>query len=99
MIVLNHINSSILKFLTSISEKIGEIQSAHLQRLSPELRKKNRVKTIRASLETEGNTLMEEEITAIIENKRVISPQKDILEVINAIKVYDKLPECNYPAN
>ena len=45
------INSSILKFLTSISEKIGEVQSAHLQRPSPELRKKNRVKTIRASLE------------------------------------------------
>ena len=87
------INSSILNLLTSISEKIGEVQAAHLQRPSPKLRKKNRVKTIRASLEIEGNRLTEEQITAIIENKRVIGSQKDILEVINAIKVYDILPE------
>ena len=39
----------------------------------------------------EGNTLSEEQVTAIIENKRVIGPAKDILEVKNAIEVYNKL--------
>jgi len=86
------ITSNILRLLTFISEQIGEVKAAQLQRPSPELRKKNRVKTIRASLEIEGNTLTEEQITAIIENKRVIGPKKDILEVLNAIKVYDQLP-------
>ncbi|MEA1972039.1 MAG: Fic family protein [Candidatus Cloacimonadota bacterium] len=81
--------------LTSISEKIGEVNATHLHKLPPELRKKNRVKTIKASLEIEGNTLSEEQITAIIENKRVVGPQKDIIEAANAIVVYDKLVDFN----
>lgn len=89
------INNVILKSLTSISEKIGEVNANHLNRPSPELRKRNRVKTIKASLEIEGNTLSEDQITAIIENKRVVGPRKDILEVINAIEVYEQLPKLN----
>jgi Fic family protein len=42
-------------------------------------------------LEIEGNTLSEEQITALLENKRVLAPKKDILEVQNAIKVYEQL--------
>jgi Fic family protein len=89
------INNTILKLLTSISEKIGEVNANYLNRPSPELRKRNRAKTIKASLEIEGNTLSEDQITAIIENKRVIGPKKDILEVINAVEVYEKLPQLN----
>ncbi|MEN0004762.1 MAG: Fic family protein [Bacteroidota bacterium] len=86
------INNTILKLLTAIAEKIGEVNAVHLHRPSPELRKRNRVKTIKASLEIEGNSLSEEQITAIIEHKRVMGPKKDILEVVNAIKVYEQLP-------
>ncbi|MBK8492963.1 MAG: Fic family protein [Saprospirales bacterium] len=89
------ITNSILRLIASISEKIGEVNAAHLHKPSPELRKRNRVKTIKASLEIEGNTLSEDQITAIIENKRVIGPKKDILEVMNAIEVYERLPEFN----
>lgn len=89
------ITNAILNSLTSISEKIGEVNAAHLNRPSPELRKLNRVKTIKASLEIEGNTLTVDQITAIIENKRVIGPKKDIMEVMNAIKVYDSLSDFN----
>ncbi|WP_242067665.1 Fic family protein [Cyclobacterium marinum] len=60
-----------------------------------ELRKKNRIKTIHSSLEIEGNTLTIEQITAIVENRRVIGPKKDILEVKNAIVVYDYLDNLN----
>lgn len=67
------------------------MRSAHLDKPSPELRKRNRVKTIKASLEIEGNSLSEDQITAIIEEKRVVGPRKDILEVVNAVKVYDNL--------
>jgi len=87
------ISNSILKLLTSISEKIGEVNANHLHKPSPDLRKKNRVKTIKASLEIEGNTLSEDQITAIIENKRIIAPKKDIIEVINAIDVYENLAQ------
>ena len=87
------LTNNILKSITAISEKIGEVNAAHLHKPSPELRKRNRIKTIKASLEIEGNTLSEEQITAIIENKRVLGPKKDIIEVVNAIAVYDALPD------
>lgn len=85
------ITTSILKLITSISEKIGQVNAVYLVKQSPQLRKQNRIKTIHSSLQIEGNTLTEEQITAIIENKRVLAPQKDITEVLNALKVYDKL--------
>jgi len=62
-----------------------------LDKPSPKLRKENRIKTIHSSLNIEGNTLTEEQITALIENKRIIGPEKDVNEVINAIKVYSQL--------
>ena len=85
------ITSTILKLITSISEKIGQVNATFLVKQSPQLRKQNRIKTIQSSLQIEGNTLTEDQVTTIIENKRVLAPQKDITEVINAIKVYDKI--------
>lgn len=81
--------------ISSVSEKIGEINSANIQKPPTELRKKNRIKTIHSSLLIEGNTLTEEQITAIVDNKRVAGSKKDILEVQNAIAVYDKINEFN----
>ena len=85
------ITGKILTLVASISERIGEVNSAHLSKPPTELRKRNRIKTIHSSLEIEGNTLTIEQITAIIENKRIVGPKKDILEVKNAINVYEYL--------
>ena len=85
------ITQTILFRTASISEKIGAIRSYFLEKPSPLLRKQNKIKTIHSSLKIEGNKLSREQITAIIENKRVIGPRKDIKEVINAVKVYDQL--------
>lgn len=85
------LNANILELISSISEMIGEVNANFLNKQSPTLRKQNKIKTIQSSLQIEGNTLSEEQITALIENKKVIGPQKDILEVLNAIKVYDEL--------
>ena len=63
------ITSEILKTVTSISEKIGVINANLLDKPSPQLRKQNRIKTIHNSLKIEGNTLTEEQITALLENK------------------------------
>ena len=93
---LYDITPRILKLITSISEKLGEVNANYLSKQSPQLRKQNRIKTIHSSLQIEGNTLTEEQITALIENKRVIGPEKDVLEVLNAIKVYEKLNEYRY---
>jgi Fic family protein len=90
------ITPSILKLISSISEKLGEVNAKYLSKQSPQLRKQNRIKTIHSSLQIEGNTLTEEQITALIENKRIVGPQKDVLEVLNAIKVYETLRENNF---
>lgn len=85
------ITAEILKYITSISEKIGEVNAKYLIKTNPTLRKKNQIKTIHSSLSIEGNTLTEEQITAILENKRVVGPEKDILEVLNALEVYKNI--------
>jgi Fic family protein len=89
------ITPEILKLITSISEKIGEVNANFLNRPSPKLRKQNRIKTIHSSLKIEGNTLTEEQITALLENKRVIGPKKDVVEVLNAIEIYENLEKYN----
>ena len=89
------ITDNILKLVVAISERLGEINATHLYKPPTELRKKNRIKTIQSSLEIEGNTLTEEQITALLDDKRVIAPQKDIIEVQNAIKVYEQLRMFN----
>ncbi len=85
------ITPKILKLVSSISEKIGEANANLLSKPLPHLRKQNKIKTIHSSLRIEGNTLTQEQVTALIENKRVIGPKKDVLEVLNAIKVYDSI--------
>lgn len=81
----------ILAKIASISEKIGEVKTAYLFHPPAELRRSNRIKIIQSSLEIEGNTMTEEQITALINNKQVLAPEKDILEVMNAISTYEKI--------
>lgn len=85
------ITPEIIKLIASVSEKLGQINAKFLDKPSPKLRKENRIKTIHSSLSIEGNTLSEEQITALIENKRIIGPEKDVNEVLNAIRVYNQL--------
>ena len=85
------ITGKILNLIASVSEKIGEVNAAHLNKPPTELRRKNRIKTIQSSLEIEGNTLTVEQITDLLDDKRILAPQKDILEVKNAIQVYNQL--------
>jgi Fic family protein len=85
------ITPEIITLVANISEKTGRINAVHLQKPPTELRKKNRIKTIQSSLAIEGNTLSLDQVTAILGDKRIKAPAKDILEVKNAIEVYDKL--------
>lgn len=83
------INTKIIQLVADISQKMGEVNGSMLVKQVPALRKRNRIRTIQASLAIEGNTLSIEQVTAIIENKRVLGPVKDIKEVNNAIEVYN----------
>lgn len=91
------ITSQILKLISEISVRLGEVNANYLNKQSPQLRKNNKIKTIHASLQIEGNTLTLDQVSALIDNKRVVGPQKDVKEVLNAINVYEQLSDfdCN----
>ena len=90
------ITAKAIQYIASISEKAGEVNAKFLVESSPKLRKQNRIRTIHSTLHIEGNTLSEQQITAILENKRVIGPPKDITEVLNAGQVYQQLDKFKY---
>jgi Fic family protein len=89
------ITSPILKLISEISMRLGEVNANYLNKQSPQLRRNNRIKTIHSSLQIEGNTLSLDQVSALIDNKRVIGPQRDVKEVLNAITVYDQLLTFN----
>ena len=82
------ITSRILQLIADITVKIGEVNANLLDKPPLKLRKQNKIRTIHNYLKIEGNILSEKQITALIDNKRIIGSEKDILEVLNAIKVY-----------
>lgn len=88
------ISPKIINRISSISEQIGRLDSQILN-LSPQLRKQNRIQTIQSTLAIEGNTLSVEQVTAIIEGKRVLGQQREIQEVQGAIRAYEALPDLN----
>ncbi|MGD9160276.1 MAG: Fic family protein [Desulfobacteraceae bacterium] len=85
------ITNKILSLYGQISEALGQCKSLLLVKPDARLRKQNRIKTIHSSLAIEGNTLDIEHVTALMDNSSVVGPKKDILEVKNAIKAYDRL--------
>ena len=85
------ITGNILALVSTISEKLGEVNAAYLTKPPTYLRKANRIKTIHSSLEIEGNTLSFDQVTAVFEDRKILGPKKDILEVKNAIRLYDNL--------
>lgn len=89
------ITAKIIELISRISEKIGEINSLENSPHHVELRKQNRIKTIHSSLAIESNSLSIEQITAIIEGKRVLGAPNEILEVKNAIQAYELLLSLN----
>lgn len=89
------ITSEILRAVAEIQSSLGELRASSIKKPSVKLRKENKIKTIHHSLAIEGNTLSEEQVTALLEKKRVLGPKKQILEVQNAIQIYETLESLN----
>ncbi len=83
--------SQIINLSTEIGKLLGIVDSTYLRKPETHLRRENKIKTIQSSLEIEGNTLSIDQVTAIFDNKKVMGPPKDILEVQNAISIYQDL--------
>ena len=88
------ITPRILDLVAQIGEAIGRLDATAIQS-DLRLRRINRIRAIQGSLAIEGNTLSEEEITAILEGRPVIAPPREVREARNALKAYDEFHNWN----
>ena len=82
------ITAKAINLISEISAQLERFSIAMEQGDSVQLRKINRMKTIHGTLAIEGNSLSEEQVTALIEGKHVIAPLREVQEVRNAILAY-----------
>ena len=89
------LNEEILSLTAEVSERVENMSASIGLDKSPKLRRENRIKTIQGTLAIESNTLSVEQVTAVIDGKRVLAPPKDIEEVKNAFEIYELLDTLN----
>ena len=75
--------------IAEISEQVGRITVLQEGAISPHLRRENRIRTIHSSLAIEHNSLSLEQVTAILDGKRVLGNPNEIKEVQNAYEAYE----------
>ena len=83
------INNSMLNKVVEISKAIGKLEFQVERNLK--LRKENRIKSIHSSLAIENNSLSVQQVTDIIDGKRVLGDPREIREVKNAYDVYEEI--------
>ena len=89
------ITNQILAYVSSISEKIGNISATHNLESKPHLRRNNRIRSIHSSLKIEANSLSLGQVRDIINGKIVLGKQKEIQEVKNDFDAYERIKEID----
>lgn len=89
------ITEEMLEWTSEIMESLGKLSNVSDLEKLPRLRRVNRIKSIQSSLAIENNTLSLEQVTDVIDGKRVLGPQDDILAVQNAFAAYKILPSLD----
>ncbi len=80
----------ITNLIVEIGELVGAITTHEVMNPNPVLRRESRIKTIHSSLAIEHNTLSLDQVTDVIDGKRVLGPPQDIHEVKNAYEAYER---------
>ncbi len=82
--------SKIIDLVQNISLILGSLSYNSFKTHSDiKLRKANSIKSIKSSLAIEGNSLSLEQVSDILNGHKIIAPKKDIIEIKNAISVYE----------
>lgn len=90
-----HTTPQIENLCMEIAEMVGALTPSSELSTNPRLHRELRVRTIRSSLTIEGNTLPEEAVTAIIDGKRILGPEREVREVLNAHRAYELMDELD----
>ena len=84
-----HMTDKMISLIAEISEQVGRITVLQEGTISPHLRRENRIRTIHSSLAIENNSLSLEQVTAILDGKRILGKPNEIKEVQNAYEAYE----------
>ena len=88
-------NTTVINLLAEICELVGRVEVTHRDIISIQLRRQNQIRSIHSSLQIEQNTLSLEQVTAILNGKRVLGPPHEIREVQNAAEAYALMQSLN----
>ncbi len=86
------ITPSILNLVAEITETVGRISAVSMPL---HLRKDNKIRSIHSSLAIENNSLSLEQVSAIVEGKKIVGLKKEIEEVKNAYACYELISKLN----
>lgn len=81
----------ITNLVIEIGEQVGAVAAYDSLQPNPTWRRENRIKSIHSSLAIEQNMLTLEQVSDIIDGKRVLGPPQDIREVRNAYEAYERI--------
>lgn len=90
-----HMTDRTVTLLAEISEQVGRITVLQEGTISPHLRRENRIRAIHSSLAIEHNSLSLDQVTAILDGKRVLGNPNEIKEVQNAYQAYEMMLRLN----
>lgn len=77
--------------ISRIDQSLGRLQGLSVTQPQPLLRKRNHVRSVQASAAIEGNALSVEQVTALLEGKRVLGRERDLREILNVNEAYEQL--------
>lgn len=89
------ITNKMLSYVSSISEKIGNINFQNNLQSKPHLRKNNKIRSVHSSLRIEANSLSLSQVRDVIDGHLVLGEKKEIQEVKNAYEAYEKVTSIN----
>jgi len=84
-----------MNLVIEIGELVGKISITNNLSSNPTLRRENRIRTIHSSLAIEQNTLTLEQVSDVMDGKRILGPPSEIREVKNAYEAYEYMQKLN----
>ena len=81
----------ITQLVAAIGETVGRFAATADVIITPRLRRENRIRSIQGSLAIEQNSLSLDQVTAVIQGRRVLGAPREIQEVRNAFAAYEAL--------
>ena len=85
------VTAKVLDNVIKITEVLTRIGVGNRGIIVPQLRRINRLRSVHSSLAIEGNSLSLDDVSAIIDGKRVAGPEDEITEVKNAYAAYNDM--------